>query len=88
MRIFDYKMYTYRVTYTYRAHVRDELGETTGQMTGAKAEHVFKVVARSRLLAAAWVQDRYNNEFQNHDDFTVTMLDEEAAPHLLIEFTG
>ena len=88
MIIRDYTMYTYTVSYVYRAHVRDELGETTGEMKDVSTGFFVKVVARSRAMADAWVQERHNAEYQSHKDFTLTLIEESEAPHLLIEFTG
>lgn len=88
MRINDYKMFTYVVTYTARAHVRDELGETTGQMTAQKVQVHFKVVARSRAVADAWVKERHNAGYQGHKDFTFHCTAVEEAPNLLIEYAG
>ena len=88
MRILDYKMYTFAVRYMARVHVRDDMGETTGQMENNEIRTRPVVVAKSRALAEAWVNERYNAAYRGHKDFVLSLIDEQAAPHLLIEYTG
>jgi len=88
MRILDYKMYVYQGSYTYRAHVRDELGETTGRMMEETATFMDRVVARNHAVADAWIKERHNSKYQRHKDFEVRLIEVMDAPHLLIEYTG
>lgn len=88
MRILDYKMYTYVVSYVYRAHVRDDLGETTGRMMTITTTLTEKVVACSRAMADAWIRERHNASYLNHKDFEFRLIEEQSAPHLLIEYAA
>lgn len=88
MRVSEYKMYSYTVIYTVRVHVRDEFGETTGQMKEKEVRTRPMIVAKSRALADAWIRERYNASYQDHKDFAFRLISEQAAPHMLMESTG
>ncbi len=88
MRMLDYKMYTFEGSYTFRDHVRDSLGETTGQMVDALATFAVMVVARTYAMAELWIEQRYNASHQNRKDFDFRLINTQPAPHLLIEWTG
>lgn len=88
MRVSDYKMYTFAVRYLTRVHVRDDMGETTGQMETNEIRTRPTVVARSLAMAEAWVKERYNADYQKHEGFACRLIDTQAAPHMLIESTG
>ncbi len=81
----DYRMYTYEGGYTYRAQVRDSFGETTGMMKDANTTFKEMVVARSRTMADAWIEQRHNASYQDHTNFEYSLIDKQQAPHMLME---
>ena len=86
MKLNDYKMYTFEGGYTYRARVRDELGETTGQMVDTPATFAITVVARTHAMAELWIEQRYNASHQKHKDFDLRLVNTQPAPQMLIEW--
>ena len=81
----DYRMYTYEGGYTYQAQVRDSLGDSIGRLQDAHATFKVSVVARSRELADAWIEQRHNASYQDHTNFEYSLIDEQQAPHMLME---
>lgn len=84
----DYRMYTFEGGYTYRDHVRDDLGETTGQMIDRPTTFAIMVVARTYGMAELWIEQRYNASHQNHKDFDFRLTNTQPAPQMLIEWTA
>ena len=80
-----HRMFTYEVGYTYSDHIRDDLGDPTGEMTNRPAAHVVRIVARNQTLADAWIEQKYNADYQSHWDFTMRCIDDQPAPYILTE---
>lgn len=82
----NYKMFTYEGGYTYPAHVRDEVyQEPTGHMVDTPTTFKDSVVARTRALADAWIEEHHNPGYLSHTNFEYRLIDEQPAPYMLIE---
>lgn len=81
----DYRMYTYNVSYEYDSFARNSEGESYGPPINATATFKPVVVARSNTVADAWVREQFNASYQGHREFTMSIVDTQSAPHLILE---
>lgn len=81
----DYKMYTYNVSYEYDSFAQNSEGERYGPPINATATFKPVVVARSNAVADAWVQEKFDAPYLYHREFTMSIIDTQPAPHLILE---